>query len=401
MKFDQLLLPPLATIENALFGVSPGLMDAVRRGETSERIAEAVKNSEAWSRMASPPPVEELESALTETTTTDEIPLSIAHLIKQRVRANTQFGSEDAPPAAGQIVMARQIRTPRPGQIDAVMQVPLYVLLDAPAESPDTWHGWLVSGETDYASWWDFVLQETDMPFDPEASMVQVWNPVRIYLPMIDRLAGRLQPARLQAVRALAAEYLTNATPSQAPVWPGHVAQRETLHGLSVVTGSPLGDEDDPRHRYQHLYFHAADAIKLPARLALAAHAQQQVEQIHGQSLLDRLLEQASEMGAALLRSPRMAVPMSESAADDDLAWGTYARIRFEVLESDGAGCVRITATGTCAITAEIWADQTLEKRLVLAPGQEPVQLCWEAQPSTKLVLRSDADESIELTLIP
>ncbi|MBV5332043.1 hypothetical protein JZU54_00285, partial [bacterium] len=66
----------------------------------------------------------------------------------------------------------------------------MYVLLDSSTEVPVIWHGWLVSAETDYAGWWDFVLQEQDAPFDPEAAMVHLWNPVQLYLPMASRVVG-------------------------------------------------------------------------------------------------------------------------------------------------------------------------------------------------------------------
>jgi hypothetical protein len=87
------------------------------------------------------------------------------------------------------------------------MLAPLHVLLDAPAEAPAVWHGWLVSGEPDYAGWWDFVLQEQDAPFDPEAAMVQLWNPCAFTCRWRRASSGSLSPARLQAVRSLAADF--------------------------------------------------------------------------------------------------------------------------------------------------------------------------------------------------
>jgi hypothetical protein len=144
------------------------------------------------------------------------LPEGIQDLIRRRVAATDR--SPPLPlPAPGQIVSAEKIVTPRPGQLDAIMLVPLCVLLDAPAEVPAVWHGWLVSAETDYAGWWDFVLQEQDAPFDPEAAMVQLWNPVRLYLPMAARVVGSLSPARLQAVRSLAADFVAASTAGRYP----------------------------------------------------------------------------------------------------------------------------------------------------------------------------------------
>jgi hypothetical protein len=151
------------------------------------------------------------------------------------------------------------------------MLVPLHVLLDAPAEAPAVWHGWLVSAETEYAGWWDFVLQEQDAPFDPEAAMVQLWNPCVFTCRWRRALSGNLSPARLQAVRSLAADFAVAEAPADIAAWPGRVASRTTSAGLRVTTGSPLGNEHDARHRYQQLYFEAAEAVREPARLALRA----------------------------------------------------------------------------------------------------------------------------------
>ena len=221
MKNHFPLSPPIEQIKRRLVGVSEGLIEAVERGETSPGIAEAVRCLPEWAEFQA-----DLQESRSQTESLPDeshpppiIPENIQDLIRRRVSANAL--SAALLPNPGQIVAVEKIVTPRPGQLDAIMQAPLHVLLDAPAEAPAVWHGWLVSAETDYASWWDFVLQEQDAPFDPEAAMVQVWNPVRLYLPMATKVVGQLSPARFQAVRSLAADFVVIEAPVDIDFWPG------------------------------------------------------------------------------------------------------------------------------------------------------------------------------------
>jgi hypothetical protein len=259
------LQPSIDRIEARLFGVTDGLVRAVKAGKTSARISEAVKVSPEWQdyhRAGT-----ELSPQAQGETASIAMPEYLRDLIARRVNAsNAKFSTV---PTEGQIVEVTRIVTPENGQLDWEMTVPLYVLLDRPAETDELWSGWFVASETDYATSWDFVLQEQDEPFDPEVGMVQVWNPVRFYLPMAGRVVAELRPDRLAAVRALAVEFLLSEERPEKP-WPGHVATRETYGGYLVVTGSPKGGPSDPRHRYQNMYHYAAEAIREPAALALA-----------------------------------------------------------------------------------------------------------------------------------
>ncbi|MBM3393662.1 MAG: hypothetical protein FJY37_03270 [Betaproteobacteria bacterium] len=298
------LSPPLVDIERRLFGVSRGLIEAVEVGTVSEKIRSAVMASPEWKeRLAE---AESPQDSIAGTQAV-ELPAHLRDLVQRRAAvAQAKF---DPIPAAGQIVEVIAIKTPRQGQLDWVMQVPLYVLLDAPAESAELWHGWLVSGETDYATSWDFVLQDQDAPFDPEAGMVQLWNPVRIYLPMASRVVAQLRLARLQAVRSLAADFLTAEAPTEA-ARPGRVAVRRIGAGFLVATGSPLGDDRDPRRRYQRVYHHAAEAMRVPARLAIAELASS--GSTIG-SFVKGLLDAAREAGDRLSLVPRIEVPMGQT----------------------------------------------------------------------------------------
>lgn len=416
MKWTRPLRPDLASIRDRLFGISPALCEAVAQGETSPAVAAAARANPRWqdwqrAMAAAVSPAETQPGA-----TATPLPAALAELVRRRVAANAAWQDERIP-APGQIVEARRIVTPHGEPCDGYMNAPLYVLLDAPAETEALWHGWLVSGEADYAGWWDFVLQEEDGPFDPEAGMVQLWNPVRLYLPMACRVVARLSPARLAALRSLAADYVAgSAAPPDVPVWPGRVAARATSDGLTVVTGSPLGDEDDPRHAYQHVYFHAAEAVRLPARLALAPSAtaaDTSQEQAEGRlaRLYDDLVEQARRWGETLVPQPAVAVamrgePQAHAAADThakmELCWPEVACLRLidiDAHRNGGAAQLRAMA----ALDWELRIGGYTVSTGKLAPGATE-HLVWEDEEDTgdvSLVLAPHERRSLTLRLAP
>ena len=391
------LSPPIEQIKRRLVGISEGLIEAVAHGETSPDITEAVRRSPEWAeyQVDIQESRKQTESPHAGVDTQKIVPEHIQNIIRRRVLANSL---STAPlPAPGQIVRVEKLVTPRSGQLDAIMQAPLHVLLDAPAEVPVVWHGWLVSAETDYASWWDFVLQEQDAPFDPEAAMVQVWNPVRLYLPMAVRVVGQLSPARLQAVRALAADFAVTELPVDIAPWPGRVASRPTSSGLRVTTGSPLGNNADDRHHYQEVYFDAAEAVREPARLALRALAEVPAGQAG--TLLNRLIAAAGRAAEILLPEPRVAVAMSSenTSGIPDLVWQDIARLRVHELTAEGDGRMEVCAIGPEQLTAEVWKGSLVEERVEIAPGCVDT-ITWD-QGSTGLVLITPAGSRLELSL--
>lgn len=402
MKLDRPLSPSLETIERRLFGVSEALLAAVEEGRVSPAIAEAVRHSPEWAaRSAADDAAPELPDS-----TVPPMPAHIRHGIERMLAARGAFGSERRDPAPGQIVEVREISTPRPGQLDWVMQVPLYVLLDTPAELASVWHGWLVSAEADYAGWWDFVLQQEDMPFDPEAAVVHLGNPVRIYLPMTGRVVAELSRARLQSVRALAAEYVAGGEPVGVPVWPGRVALRETVGGLPVVTGSPLGGEDDPRHRFQHLYFHAAEAIREPARLAMAEQVKVPVP-----TLVSRLLVAAGGLAGHLVPVPRVELAMGKNDSQSgsgvgdepvrDLLWEGIARISIREVDSDGSGMLLVSAVTEISVICELRVAGVIEDKVTASGGADPVKIVWEGAERPVLVIEAEDGRRLELPLVP
>jgi len=397
MKKHFPLSPPIEQIAQRLFGVSEGLIQAVAGGETSPAIADAVRRSPEWTEYQSDIQDDRTAEPDEPTRCPPALPDQIRDLIRRRVAA-TALASLRLP-APGQIVSVDQIVTPRPTQLDAIMTVPLHVLLDASAEAPAVWHGWLVSAETDYAGWWDFVLQEQDAPFDPEAAMVQLWNPVRLYLPMAARVVGCLSPARLQSVRSLAADFAVTEAPADIAAWPGRVASRATSSGLRVTTGSPLGNEHDARHRYQQLYFEAAEAIREPARLAL--HALAEIPVGREGNLLHHLIAAAGRAAEILLPEPRVAVAMSGEGTSEvpDLSWPGIARLRFQELTAEGDGRMVVTASGAEALVVEVRKGAQVEERIALVPGEVDT-IAWD-QGSTALVLITPSGRQLELCLEP
>jgi hypothetical protein len=390
------LSPPIEQVEHRLVGINEGLIQAVERGETSPAIADVVRRSPEWVQYQSD--LAE-DKAAPDITVPEQPPPNVPKHILELIRRRTDSLplSVTSIPAPGQIVLVENIVTPRTGQMDAILMAPLHVLLDAPAEVPAVWHGWLVSGETEYAGWWDFVLQEEDAPFDPEAAMVQLWNPVRIYLPMAKRVVGILSPARLQAVRAQAAEFVSGDVPTGIVPWPGRVAMRATTSGLRVVTGSPLGNAADVRHRYQTVYFEAAEAVREPARLALRAMAA--IPATRTGAFLSRLISAAGKLTESLVPEPRVAVAMGAEGDTEvpDLSWRDIARLRIAALEPDGSGSLDVTVIGAEPVVAEIRMGSLVEDHIEIAPGASST-LSWD-QGSTALILQTPTGRKLELDL--
>lgn len=392
------LRPALAHIERRLFGVTDGLLQLVDAGRASPAIAARVRAAPEWadyeaqklqSETQSAEDTEPIDAA---TATTIAVPPGLRDLMRRRVAS---LGLAAQPlPQPGQIVRIEQIHAPRE-KLDAVLLAPLHVLLDEASESPNFWYGWLVSSETEYAGWWDFVLQEEDAPFDPEAAMVQLWNPVTLYIPMAATVVGRLSPARLQAVRSLAADFVTGQGDGEVRPWPGRVAARTTLDGLSVVTGSPLRASGDPRAEYQALYHEAAEAIREPARIQQRALAS--LPQDRRGSLWQSLIEQAGRTLVSLLPQPRVATAMSgEEEAIPDLLWPDMARLRLMRLEEAG-GSLEVEALSPHGVAVYLMANELIEERHRLQPCAVQ-QFDWD-QGTTHLILESGDDAQRRLKL--
>ncbi len=150
-----------------------------------------------------------------------------------------------------------------PGRIVSVLHEGhlLGVLLDKklPGGS-ERWQGFMAASEADWASAYDVLLEPSDEPFEPLFGLIQAWNQVSLApLPQqVARVQGEISATRLAAIRAVHDEYV-NGTPLAIEPEPGHIALRSVGGGyFSVLSGTPLGPEDDERAQYQQLYRDAA-----------------------------------------------------------------------------------------------------------------------------------------------
>lgn len=169
-------------------------------------------------------------------------------------RAATEHHLFGPSPQVGQVVLIQD----RSG---TALPSVLTVLLDEQVKG-NQWAGWLVVPDTDYATYWDVLLDHRDEPFDPEAGMIQIWNPVFVDVPVGAQVVAQLTPERLSVVRAVAAEYASADRAVDEDASPGKVAPRSLASGAVAITGTPLGDASDPRRVYQSYYMSAASRLR-------------------------------------------------------------------------------------------------------------------------------------------
>ena len=124
------------------------------------------------------------------------------------------------------------------------------ILLDEQRED-GSWHGWIVSNDTDYAALDDVILDASESKISPLATMVQTWNSVQAQWDSDAPYLGQIQPAQLEMLRAVSRipppQYASKGQPCH-PTW------REISPGILALTGQALGDADDPRWAYRRLY---------------------------------------------------------------------------------------------------------------------------------------------------
>lgn len=221
------------------------------------------------------------------------LPPAIAELIDRRVAARQALAT--LAPAVGAIVATHY---PEPGNRR------LQILLCR--ELRNEWMGYLVGAEPDYASHWDVLLTPDDAPFDPEAAMVQTWNPVRLPLGNETSVVARLSAERLAAVEAVADEFRRQII-APLPPQPGRVYPRQTEAGHAVLTGTPLGGVDDPRRLYQSLYIGYARAAEA-ASLRFAPPQPQPAPEPAPEATLGDLISPSHSRRAPTLRRSGWAV---------------------------------------------------------------------------------------------
>lgn len=230
-----LLHPPLALIERELFG--------------SEADVDAEHDTVAWADDAQP-----------------AMPAHLLELVDRKAAAAQAFVPE--PLAVGQIRCLAAVPD-RLGQGRRLGRT-CAVLLGRWVEG-QRWAGWMVVQEADYASDRDLVLQEDDGLCAPEAAVVQAWNPVELTLHGNEAILGKLSAGGLGAVLKLS----DPARQDEAFVAarPGRIGAWDIDGDTTVVTGTPLGLDDDPRIAYQQLYRRLAMECAAAVRTSAQAQA--------------------------------------------------------------------------------------------------------------------------------
>jgi hypothetical protein len=385
------LWPPLTLIENELFAPSAALLERWRDGAAPPELAAALaQDPDARSRRAALDWADQQDFAPGDDRPVPPLPDALRDRIHRRDEARRAAFSPQ--PAAGQILRIDAAIGPT-GPLDWDLPKPLAVLIAEPAETPQVWWGWLVApaSETDYAAYYDVLLGPEDEPCDPLAGMVQLWNPVHVYLPSASRVLAELQPDRLAALRALAAECATTPPPDTIAPHPGEILIRQ-IGAYTVRTGTPYGDAADPRLRYQRLYFEAAAAVREPARLAAAERAP--LERV-----LDTLRGWATEAGALLKPYSPVAQPMAGAAGASP--WDTAAhydldetlRLRLWVDEVNRLLHLRLECRADLDWRVQLQEDGETMQTATLRPDAPAVELTADLAKTSELLVSNARGE--------
>lgn len=201
----------------------------------------------------------DVDSAIGTEVAPQPIPARLLELVQRRVAATQR----KLPPAVGQI--RGLVRIPGAHADGRALGKTCGVLLERWLGG-HYWAGSLVAQEAAYATDRDLVLQEDDGLVAPEAAMVQTWNPVEVELTGDEVLLGTLSPTALRAASILGDPgfAVRDAERDFVAPRPGRVGAWDLDADTTVTTGTPLGEDDDPRISYQTLY------RKLAAELTLA-----------------------------------------------------------------------------------------------------------------------------------
>ena len=223
-----------------------------------EEVAECTALTSRLAEVEAPPPINEApgegpQAALS--------PFVLDQI--RKIDAARTLKAGDLKPGAIVLIDARRDLQ---GRILQHIAQPVGFCLERPGAPTTTtsgqvWAGWIAAPEVDYASCWDVVLEPGDEPFDPQAGMVQTWNPLTTWLPTDARVLAVLAPDRLAVVKEVALE-AASAQTLEGTASPGLIHVRETLQRRTVLTGTPLNrDGNDSRVEYQALYRKLAQSL--------------------------------------------------------------------------------------------------------------------------------------------
>lgn len=385
------LSPPLSLIEAHLFAPSDELIQrwiADDPAFSPNTLAALNADPLARERRASWETPPEPARSPDPSATTVEPPAWLQEVIKQTMAARKAAFSPV--PTAGQILRVNEAIGPD-GSLQYDQPHPLAVLLDRPTEHRRIWYGWLVSAETDYASDADLILEAeaVDGLRDPLAGLVQLWNPVYVYLPSTQGVLAQLPPDRLAAARALALEMLTEPPSPTLRPEPGVLVERYTRQGHRVLTGTPLGEPDDPRRHYRTLYRAAADLLREPVRLA-------QMQPTLVERLLEKWRSMAETIHLGLTPAPATAMGETTSVIQH---LGDWLELDLQELPED----IDLLTLRVCNLQAAPCRIQVIRQNTVYQEhsltGHQETRLLIEAVPGTELALLDEHGERLRWPL--
>ena len=139
---------------------------------------------------------------------------------------------------------------------------------DGETIDPSLWSGWIASPYTAYASHWDVIL--TDEEENSNFKLVHAWNLINIHVGQ-HRVLNCLEEDDLEKIRSVFHDYLTDYRPkefSEGTYTYGQECKRQTVDGVEVVTGPPLGsyaqavEYGDTRVEFREVYNVLADELQ-------------------------------------------------------------------------------------------------------------------------------------------
>ncbi len=323
-----------------------------------------------------------------------EMPAAIRDVIQRRVAAQAVVFA--LPPKQGQIVLIKR-RTITDEEPDSEAQESFGVLLVRSGYESGVWEGLLVAPETDYATCWDLLLEPEDEPFDPAAGMVQVWNPVQVQVPEDAVVLAELKPDRMETVQLLASEFAQGLPPEKTRSQPGWIGVRQ-VDGYSVLTGTPLGGESDPRRDYQRLYEQAAAMICVPA--------QDGGSDLHGEAVLTRIMwnieQWADGIGLALPQVAPIAQPLGEKITETGASYHLQGQAELKLLQHGEEKTLQIHAVliGQGPVILTLMRGREMLQQHELTPENNEADLFLDYRESHVVGLKlPDTDETFTIPL--
>jgi hypothetical protein len=328
------------------------------------------------------------------------MPAVISDMIKRTVQSAKAFDDAGNEPAVGRICSISKLTGPDGHDLDVHLSMPAYVCLSGPL-SDNVWRGFGVSSDPLWSGYWDMLLEaDLDEPFDPALAAIQVWNPLEIYLPTIDSTLGQLSADRFETLIALEKEYLFGDDTDIDYAQPGRIGLRETFSGRMVLTGSPLGDENDPRYQYQTFYHQLTQILRQPALLALQALEPETAEDIVEEAgWKDKLQNLLAGLTDTLISAPQVQGAMGNSDDDDLLSWEISGKLHLDFHQDAEYQLIVVNARslsdGQCCLEQRE-ADAVTESFTLSGQGEQceisidtryPIQLCINCDDSKEICI--------------